>query len=322
MADRDLRNPILLSILAAVLTLGLKFGAYFLTGSVGLLSDAAESVVNLLASTTAFFSLLYAARPVDESHTYGHEKIEFFSSGVEGTLICFAAAGIAWYAIRRLLWPEPLEDLGIGLALGVVASAINLAVGRLLLRVGKARHSIVLEADGQHLMTDVWTSAAVLVGIGLVWLTRIDVLDPICALLMSANIVWTGFGLVRRSFDGLMDHALPADEQATARSAIEAQLQTGMTYHALRTRRAGGRRFIDFHLLVPGALSVKQAHEVGTRMEVAIARALSGAEVTVHIEPIEERAAWEDSALLSVEQAAPIAKLQSDPPQATPREDS
>lgn len=301
MAERHLRFPILLSILAALATIGLKSVAYYITGSVGLLSDAAESVINLLAALTAYFSLLYAARPVDPSHTYGHEKIEFFSSGLEGTLILVAAAGIAWYAVRRLFVPEPLHALDVGALIALSASVINLGVAQILLRVGRKHGSIVLEADGRHLMTDVWTSVAVVVGIGLVWLTGIERLDPLIALLVAANIVWTGFDLVRRSFNGLMDHALPAEEQAKVRSAIEGLLEPGMHYHALRTRQAGSRRFADFHLLVPGLYTVRRSHELINRIEEAVGEALPGTEVTVHVEPIEEKTAWEDSALLPLE---------------------
>jgi cation diffusion facilitator family transporter len=310
MADRSLRFPVVLSILAALLTLGLKFTAYLVTGSVGLLSDAAESVVNLLAALTAYVSLWYAARPVDASHTYGHEKIEYFSSGLEGTLIFVAALSIGWYAVRRLLVPEPLRPLDLGLALSLVAALINFGVAQLLLRVGRARGSIVLEADGQHLMTDVWTSVGVLAGLALVWLggrlfnADLQWLDPVLALAVAVNITWTAFDLVRRSFNGLMDHALPAEEQAVVRAAIESRLEPGMDYHALRTRQAGARRFADFHLLVPGRLTVQHAHEVTGRVEDAVRVALPGIEVTVHIEPIEERGSWEDSALLPLEQAA------------------
>jgi cation diffusion facilitator family transporter len=303
MVQPRLRNPILLSIAAAVLTLGMKSAAYLLTDSVGLLSDAVESVVNLVASLTAFVSLYYAARPVDRSHTYGHEKIEFFSSGLEGVLILVAAGGIAWYAVRRLLLPEQLH-LGLGLLIASAAAVLNGAVGLLLVRVGRAHRSIVLEADGRHLLTDVWTSAGVLAGLGLVWLTGYDVLDPVVALIVAANIVWTGFGLVRRSFNGLMDHALPEAEQAAVRAAIEAQLGPHMHYHALRTRQAGARRFADFHLLVPGHFTVKQAHALTGRIEAALRAALPELEVTVHVEPIEEPAAWQDSALLQVEEEA------------------
>ena len=294
----------LLSVLAALATIGLKSLAYSLTGSVGLLSDAVESVVNLVAALTALFSLWYAAQPADEEHTYGHQKIEFFSSGLEGTLILVAAGGIAWYAVRRLFHPQPLEALDVGSALALTATLINLGVGQLLLRAGRQAGSIVLEADGRHLMTDVYTSFGVLLGVGLAWLTDMVWLDPLVALVVAANITWTGADLVRRSFDGLMDRALPEGEKAKVRTAIEGELGPGMDYHALRTRRAGTRRFADFHLLVPGVFTVRRAHQIGDRVEAAIRAALPGVEVTVHVEPIEERGSWEDSALLPFERAA------------------
>jgi len=314
MSPSPVRLPILLSILAALATLGLKYAAYRMTGSVGLLSDATESLVNLLAAVAAFLCLLYAARPVDPSHTYGHEKIEFFSSGLEGTLILVAAGAIAWTGFERVLHPVPLESLGSGILISGVASLINLAVARLLLRVGRAHRSIVLEADGQHLMTDVWTSVAVMVGVGLVWLTGIQMLDPICALLMAANIGWTGSDLVRRSFDGLMDHALSEEELTQIRAEIQKQLKPGMTFHALRTRRAGSRRFVDFHLLVPGAMTVTEAHRTADDIETALGAALLGMEVAVHIEPIEEPGAWHDSALVPLEQAAQQAQMERGAP--------
>jgi cation diffusion facilitator family transporter len=296
------RNPILLSVMAALVTLALKFTAYKLTGSVGLLSDALESLVNLAAALTALAALWYAAKPVDPSHTYGHEKIEYFSSGLEGVLILVAAGGIAWYAVGRLITPQPLESLDIGSVLALAATVVNLAVARVLLRVGRRTGSIVLEADGHHLMTDVWTSFGVLAGIGLVALTNWDMLDPIIALAVAANIVWTGVSLIVRSFNGLMDHALPDAEQAAVRAAIHRLLQPGLHFHALRTRRAGTRRFVDFHLLVPGRWTVQEAHDLTERVEAAVREALPGAEVTVHIEPIEAEASWTDSALLKVEQ--------------------
>ena len=304
MPDRQLRIPVLISILAAFLTLALKYFAYHVTGSVGLLSDAAESIVNVLAAVTAFVSLVYAAKPVDDSHTYGHEKIEFFSSGLEGILILIAAGAIVWYAVRRLFAPEDLYALDLGIAIALIATLINLVVARLLLRVGREHRSVVLVADGKHLMTDVWASLGVVAGMGLVWLTGVQKLDPVIALLVALNILWTGFDLVRISFNGLMDHALSAAEQEAVRGAIAARLEPGMDYHALRTRQAGARRFADFHLLVPGALTVRQAHAVTNRIEDAVQAALPGIEVTVHVEPIEEQAAWEDSALLPIERAA------------------
>jgi cation diffusion facilitator family transporter len=303
--EKHLKYPVLLSIAAGVVTLGLKSAAWWLTGSVGLLSDAAESLVNLAAALTAFASLSYAARPVDRNHTYGHAKIEFFSSGLEGGLILVAALTIASAAVVRLLWQHGLEDLGPGLGISLVAALINGAVGWLLLRTGRKHRSIVLEADGQHLLTDVWTSVGVILGLGLVWLTGWSWLDPVLALLVAVNIVWTGWVLMRRSFDGLMDHALPEKELTALRSVIEARLGPAMAFHALRTRQAGARRFIDFHLLVPGEMTVRQAHAAGEEIERAIGELLSGSEVTVHIEPIEEAGSWQDSELLAVERALP-----------------
>jgi len=312
MSQAHLRYPILLSILAAVVTLGLKFTAYWLTGSVGLLSDALESLVNLAAAVTALGCLIYAGRPVDPSHTYGHEKIEYFSSGLEGVLILVAAGGIAWYAALRLFVPEPLESLGVGTVTAFAASLVNLAVARILLRVGRQTGSIVLEADGHHLMTDVWTSFAVIVGLALVWgLGRIgypgwEILDAIVALGVAANIVRTAWGLIARSFNGLMDHALPEAEVAMLRAAIHAVVPPGLHFHALRTRQAGSRRFVDFHLLVPGRWTVQKAHDFAEQVEAAVRLAFPGTEVTIHIEPIEAPASWHDSELLPLEGEAEI----------------
>ena len=302
-ATPDLRRPILFSILAALVTLALKSAAYFYTDSVGLLSDAVETTVNLVAAVTAWLSLRYAAKPVDVDHTYGHKKIEFFSSGLEGVLIVVAAIGIAWYAIHRLYDPEPLHDLLLGAGVAVAASVLNFVVAVWLLRVGRRHGSIVLEADGQHLLTDVLTSAGVVVGLILVVTTGQVWLDPVVALFVSANILRTGWRLVIRSFNGLMDHALPSAEQALVRKAIEVHLKAGTAYHALRTRQAGTDRFVDFHLLVPGRTDVARAHRLGSIIEQAIRAALPGTEVVVHIEPIEEPGSWEDSELLKFEKS-------------------
>ncbi len=298
------RSPILFSIAAALATLALKWIAFAFTGSLGLLADAVESFVNLVASLTAFASLWYAAKPVDPSHTYGHEKIEYFSTGLEGVLILVAAGSIAWYAIGRLAAPQPLLAVDIGMAIAIVASLINWVTARYLLRQARLHDSIVLEAEGKHLLTDVATSAGVLVGMGLVWLTGLLWVDPVVGLLVAINITWTGFGLIHKSFDGLMDRSLPQPEQDAVRAAIESKLGPDMDYHALRTRRAGSRRFVDFHLLVPGVTSVQKAHAFASGIEESIRAVAPGLEVTVHIEPIEDRAAWEDSQLLPHERAA------------------
>ncbi len=297
----NLRLPIYLSIAAALATLALKSAAWYLTGSVGLLSDALESLVNLFAAVIAYISLRYAARPADATHTYGHEKIEFMSSGLEGLLIAFAAAAIIREAVLRLFEPVALQELGVGTIVGGVAALINLAVARILLRVGRKHGSIVLEADGQHLMTDVWTSVAVLAGLGLVALTGQPWIDPIFAILMGLNILRTAFGLVHRSVDGLMDRALTDAEQAQLRTTISGALESGTTFHALRTRRAGVRRFADCHLLVPGAWTVARAHELAERVEKTEAAAMPGLELTLHVEPIEAPVSYKDSALLTFE---------------------
>ena len=315
MSPGGLRALVLLSVLAAVLTIGIKAAAYWLTGSVGLLSDTLESGINLFAALTAYVSLHYSQRPVDATHTYGHEKIEFFSSGLEGVLIVVAGIGTGWVAINRLVHPAPLTALGLGTALALAASLINLAVGLVLVRVGRREHSIVLEADGKHLLTDVWTSVAVVTGVVVVWMTGLVVLDPIIAILVGLNILVTGLRLIRRSFDGLMDHALSADLQELLRQTIRSNTPAGTDFHALRTRQAGARKFADFHLLVPGHLTVRAAHDLGMKVEDALHAALPGVETTIHIEPIEDRASWEDNTLrgieppgkpASIEPAAPV----------------
>jgi cation diffusion facilitator family transporter len=287
------RGLLLLSIFAAVLTFSLKFTAYVLTDSVGLLSDALESIINFLAAIMAYIAMWYAARPADTSHTYGHEKIEFFASGLEGGLIVAAAIGIGYAAIERFLHPQPLHSLSLGIAISLTASAVNLIVAQLLLRVGRAQHSIILEADGHHLMTDVWSSVAVVVGLGVVAISGWGWLDPVIALLIAGHIIGTGVRLVRRSVDGLMDHALDESEQEQLRQAIRSALPAGTTFHALRTRRAGIRRFADFHLLVPGKMNVLEAHTLSEAVTAAVRRVMP-IELTVHIEPIEEVGSWQD----------------------------
>jgi cation diffusion facilitator family transporter len=301
MSPGGLRALVLLSVLAAVLTIGIKTAAYWLTGSVGLLSDALESGINLFAALTAYLSLHYSQRPVDATHTYGHEKIEFFSSGLEGVLIVVAGIGTGLVAINRLIHPAPLTALGLGTTLALAASVINLAVGLVLVRVGRREHSIVLEADGKHLLTDVWTSVAVVTGVIVVWTTGLVILDPIIAILVGLNILVTGLRLIRRSFDGLMDHALSANLQELLRQTIRASTPPGTDFHALRTRQAGARKFADFHLLVPGQLTVRAAHDLGMKVEEALHAALPGVETTIHIEPIEDRASWEDNTLRGIE---------------------
>ena len=286
-----------LSIGAALATMGLKSVAYLLTGSVGLLSDAMESLVNLAGALMALSMLTVAARPADEDHPYGHGKAEYFSAGVEGTLILIAAASIAYAAVQRLLHPRALEQLGLGLAVSVLASLLNLVVALILLKAAKAHRSATLHANGHHLMTDVWTSAGVLVGVGAVALTGWQRLDPIVAIAVAVNIVWTGSRIVRDSVYGLMDAALPASEQQTVRNLLEPYAQEGVLYHALRTRQSGARRFVSLHVLVPGEWTVQQGHDTLERIEADIRRALPPVTVFTHLEPIDDPAAMNDHEL-------------------------
>ncbi len=283
-----------LSIAAAIATIILKTGAYLLTGSIGLLSDAVESIVNLVGAVMALWMLTIAARPPDDSHMFGHSKAEYFSSGVEGVLILIAAGAIAIAAIQRLYDPQPLEQLGIGLAVSVSASVINFVVSRVLLTAGKKHNSITLEADAQHLMTDVWTSVAVIGGVVVVALTGWLRLDPIVALIVSGNIVWTGINLMRRSIEGLMDIVLPDHEHDAIEKVMVEYRKKGVEFHALRTRQAAARRFVSVHMLVPGEWKVHDAHHVAEDFEHDIRDALGEAVVATHLEPIEDEISMDD----------------------------
>jgi cation diffusion facilitator family transporter len=286
-----------LSIGAAILTIALKAAAYLLTGSVGLLSDAVESVVNLIGGLMALAMLTVAARPADEDHAYGHSKAEYFSSGVEGGLILVAAVSIGVAAVQRLITPKPLEAVGLGLAICVVASAINLAVALLLLRVGRQQNSITLEANARHLLTDVWTSVGVVVGVGAVVLTDWERLDPVVALVVAANIVRTGVSIVRRSVAGLMDSMLSAEDLAIVHKVLRSYAADGVQFHALRTRQAGARKFVSVHVLVPGAWTVQRGHELLDRIEADARRALPGSTLFTHLESLEDPASWDDETL-------------------------
>ena len=252
---------VMLSIAAALATIVLKGLAWILTGSVGLLSDALESFVNLAAATLTLILLRYAARPPDEEHTYGHGKAEYFASGAEGALIIFAAISIIASALPRLINPRAIEQVSFGVLLSAAASIINLVVARILLRAGTAHGSIALEADAHHLMTDVWTSAAVIVGILAATLTGWVILDPIIALLMGANIIWTGIQLLRRSAQGLLDTAISREDFNHVQSVLAQYGAEGGRFHALRTRQAGGRSFVSMHVLVPSDWPVLRGHQ-------------------------------------------------------------
>ena len=286
-----------LSISAAVVTIALKTGAWWLTHSVGLLSDALESLVNLVAAVVTLWMLAVSARSPDEKHAFGYTKAEYFSSWAEGVLILVAAVGIGWTAISRLITPRPVEQAPLGLIVSAVASLVNFATSRALYRASQKHHSIALEADARHLMTDVWTSAGVLVGVGIVALTGWQRLDPIVALLVAVNIVYTGVQLVRRSFLGLIDVALPPEEMKSLRQVLDGHAGNALTFHAIWTRQAGSRRFIQMHMLVPGDWTVRRAHDLAERIEEQIRAALHNANVLVHIEPLEDPASYEDDRL-------------------------
>jgi cation diffusion facilitator family transporter len=292
---------------AAIATIALKTIAYQLTGSVGLLSDALESLVNLAGAAMALGMLTVAARPADGDHPHGHDKAEYLSSGVEGTLILLAALGIGVAAVGRLLHPRPLEEIGLGLAVAIIASLVNLAVAIVLLRSGRRHNSITLEANAQHLMTDVWTSVGVVVGVGLVTVTHWLWLDPVVALVVAINIVWTGVRIMRRSVLGLMDTALVRKEQDALEAVIRRHLPEGVQYHALRTRQSGARRFVSLHVLVPGDWTVHRGHELLEQLEHEIRRTVPNVSVLTHLEPLDDPASWDDQALDRTAALAPPA---------------
>jgi cation diffusion facilitator family transporter len=294
MPNKSARFYAFLSIGAAILTIALKSGAYFLTGSVGFLSDALESGVNLVAAIFAVWALTIAAKPPDEEHTFGHSKAEYFSSGFEGALILVAAVSIAIAAIPRLLDPQPIEQVGLGLALSVVASAINGGLGIVLLKAGKRLHSITLRADAHHLITDVWTSVGVLIGILLVSVTGWLILDPLIALLVAINIVWTGVKLIRESGSALLDASIPLAERKIINEILLPYDRQKIQFHAIRTRIAGTRRFISLHVLVPGEWTVQCGHDLCEEIESTICKTLPNTNVFTHLEPLEDPKSWDD----------------------------
>lgn len=284
-----------LSIATALITIALKTGAYLLTGSVGLLSDALESGVNLIAAVIALFALTVAARPPDEEHAYGHSKVEYLSSGAEGAMIVIAAVLIISAAIERILYPQPLERIEVGLLVSFIAALLNLTTAIVLSRAGKEYESATLEADARHLMTDVWTTGGVLAGVAAVSLTGWQLLDPIIAILVGLQIVWSGVMLLRRSAWGLMDTALPEEELSTIISILDEHLtDDGVLYHALRTRKAGAQRFVSVHIQVPGAWTVHRGHALLEEVEADIRKAFPRTAVFTHLEPVEDPVSWQD----------------------------
>ncbi len=302
MQKQSLKKFLYLSIVAAVATISLKLLAYYLTGSVGLFSDALESCVNLIAAVVALFMIVLAEKPADEEHAFGHHKAEYFSSAIEGGLIVLAAFSIIWSAIPRLINPQPLENVGIGLLVAVGASAINLAVGLILIKKGKKNNSITLEADGKHLMTDVYTSIGVLLGIGLVKLSGWLILDGIVAIGVALNILWAGYQLMRRSALGLLDSGIPADERLKIIQVLEALKTENIEYHSLMTRQAGQRKFIALHILMPGHWTIQEGHNKVEEIEKEI-RELFDSPVTVftHQEPTEDILSYSDMELDRIE---------------------
>lgn len=286
-----------LSVATALATMALKGVAAWLTGSLGLLSDALESVVNLGAALIALYTLRVATRQPDEKHPFGYTKAEYFSAAVEGALILLAALAIVATAIPRLLEPQPIEQFDVGIFIAVLAAALNLGTALVLLRAGKRHDSIALEADAHHLLTDVWTSIGVVAGVGATVLTGWLALDPLIAIAVAVHIVWTGAKVMRRSVLGLMDRALPEPDLERIRAILEPYRTRGLDYHALRTRRAGRLRLVDMHLLVPGAMTVAEGHRLADEIENKIRAALPGSAVLTHLEPIEDPASYRDEPL-------------------------
>jgi cation diffusion facilitator family transporter len=288
-----------LSVAAALVTMAIKGVAFFVTHSVGLLSDALESIVNLTAALVAVRVLNEIRKPPDKEHTYGHAKAEYFSSLFEGLLIGVAAISIAYAAIQRLLNPEEIQEISLGLTLALFASLFNLYVARLLIRRGREHRSIALEADGQHLMTDVWTSLGVLTGVGAVSITGWQVLDPLIAIIMASKIGWTGIRLTQRSIQGLMDTSLPESQLQKINEILDQYRSKDVRFHALRTRQAGAHSFISLHVITPGKWSVREGHDLLESIEKDIQKAVPLASVFTHLEPMEDPRSWEDSNLES-----------------------
>lgn len=283
-----------LSIAASVLTIALKAAAYYVTDSVGFLSDAMESFINLIAGVVAFVLLKIAFRPPDKEHPFGHDKAEYFSSLIEGSLIILAAAGIGYAAIARIINPKPLGELNVGMLFSVVATIINLVTARVLLFYGRKHKSITIEADARHLMTDVWTTVGILIGILVVKFTGFYIIDPIIAIAVALGIVYTGMKLVIQSAEGLMDTALPEQELATLRAILDKYRAQGIDYHAIYTRRVSSRSFISFHLLFPCKWTIHQCHEIAKEVEKEIAEHFSFADIFIHLEPINDPEAYDD----------------------------
>ena len=295
MKQESLKKFIYLSIAAAVVTILLKFYAFYLTGSMGFFSDALESFVNLFAAVVALIMLTISAKPADKEHEYGHSKAEYFSSAIEGALIVLAALSILLSAVPRLFDPKPLTNIDIGLVFSLAASLVNLTVSLVLIHNGKKKHSLVLEADGKHIMTDVWTSAGVIAGILVVRFTGIYIFDPIIAIVVAINIIYTGYQLISRSASGLMDASISEEAVKKITAYLDSLKAENIEYHSLMTRQAGQRMFISVHLLVPGWWTVKKGHDYADLIEQSIEDMFEEpVNVSTHIEPIDDPASMND----------------------------
>lgn len=289
------RTLLAVSIAAAVATIGLKTAAWWVTGSIGLLSDAIESFVNLAAALFAFSMVTVAERPPDEDHPFGHGKAEYFSSGFEGLLIVGAAAAIIWAAVPRFADPAPLESLGLGIALSVLSSAINGGLAWKMMGVARASRSIALEADARHLYTDVWTSAGVVAGLLLVPLTGWLWLDPLLAVLVALNILREGFSLARRSVHGLMDSALEPDVRERIDRTLDGFVHETIRFDHIVTRRAGQRRFVDMHMHMPASWSLGRAAALRTSVEQALMSEVPGLRASIQLLPSDVEAHFDDT---------------------------
>jgi len=291
------RDPIFyawLSLATSIATIGLKFWAWWLTGSMGLFSDAVEALVNIVAALVALGVLTYSSHAPDREHNFGHEKAQYFSSGIEGALIFVAAGAIIWGTVPRIAHPQELEQVSLGLALSVLAALANAACAWVMLRAARAHRSITLEADARHLLTDVWTTIGVFIGVVLVQATGWLRLDPIIAIAVAVQILYTGWQLMVRSFEGLMDRAVPDEDRAVITGVLDTLRREGGDYHALRTRVAGAKSFVDVHVLVPGTMTVQAGHDLAERLENEIRARLPHVEVLTHLEPLEDPKSWDD----------------------------
>ena len=282
-----------LSIFTALLTISLKLIAYLLTQSVGLLSDAIESLVNLMAAIIAFLTIRLAEKPADKKHPYGHSKAEYFSSTAEGFFIFSAALAIIFSAVNRIIYPKMIEQVSIGLLISAAATLINFLVGKKLISVGKKYQSITLEADGRHLLTDVWTSAGVIAAVFLVDKTKILVLDPLVAIFVALNILLTGANLIRRSLSGFMDEALDKNDLLKVDKIFQKYQKKGLVFHAIKSRQSGQKKFLSFHALFPKSYSIKKAHDLVDKIEKELKRKVLNLQIESHMEPKDDKRSFE-----------------------------